>query len=555
MYNIFKRPMFKLGGQADQGTGIMSTVEPKQTMRQNPYTGYAIGGRIGYANGPGPVNFFSPFGQAQQAAQLGFSPEVVTDEERATRSDIYPYEKRNVEELLNFTPIGRIGSGLNILRQAGRFPEFPAGYPSRGLTQAPFLSNQYFRETLRPYVSGATETLKQAGTGIKDLARKYGIATGIGAGGVGTIYGALSGDEDPRQPVTDKKFGLDEESGDFATGVGGQKITPPPPKKDSEFVETNTSKPFNLLDEVRKESGELRELLGKDDNLTAEGALILSEALGTPGTIAQKIQRGLKAAVPLARSRKEQDKAITLTAYKLAKEKEQQQIKAGTLPTSIREAEYIARSLKESGDPRYADMSIKEIINENIKPEKRFSEESRAVVSRLKDDKQTIIDKANSLNTKERTLNNLDPIKDKAKYNQTKESYDKDLQIFYRDYLSLPEFKRQYPGIYNEFNLKITSRTNKALGGLTEDEKEPDVVTSNVNFGGTTTPIKPVQKLDYDTLRDRLPKEINDQVVQLLASSEQALQDFAYITTQNDVNNFNIKYGVNLIIPPIQQTA
>jgi hypothetical protein len=64
---------------------------------------------------------------------------------------------------------------------------------------------------------------------------------------------------------------------------------------------------------------------------------------------------------------------------------------------------------------------------------------------------------------------------------------------------------------------------------------------------------KPVQKLDYTTLRTRLPKEINDQVVALLASSEAALQDFAYITTQNDVNNFNIKYGVNLIIPPTTQ--
>jgi hypothetical protein len=44
-------------------------------------------------------------------------------------------------------------------------------------------------------------------------------------------------------------------------------------------------------------------------------------------------------------------------------------------------------------------------------------------------------------------------------------------------------------------------------------------------------------------------------VIQLLASSEQALQDFAYITSQNDVNNFNVKYGVNLIIPPAQQTS
>jgi hypothetical protein len=547
MYNVFKRPMFKLGGQADQGTGIMSTVEPKQTMRQNPYTGYAIGGRIGLQKGKGVFDFFSP--------------EVVTDEERATRSDIYPFEQRDSEEILNalsYTPLGRAGSGLNILRQAGRFPKFPAGYPSRDLTQAPFLSNQYIREAVRPYASGAAETLKQAGTGIKDFARKYGIATGVGAGGAGTVYGALRGDEDPRQPITDKKFGLDEESGEFATGISKERellkkegVIVPPPKKDPEYKET-----FNLLDEVKKESQELRALLGQDDDTSkAEAALVLSEALGTPGTIAQKIQRGLKAAVPLKKARAEQDKAITLTAYKLAKEKEQQQIRAGTLPTSIREAEYVAKSLKESGDPRYADMSIQQIINENIKPEKKLSEESRAVISRLKGSEQNIVDKVNSLNTKELTLNKLDPVKDKVKYNQTKELYNKELQDFYRDYLSLPEFKGQYPGIYNEFNPKITSRINRYEGGSTEEEKEPDVITSNVNFGGTTTPIKPVQKLDYATLRDRLPKEINDQVVQLLASSEQALQDFAYITSQNDVNNFNVKYGVNLIIPPAQQTT
>jgi hypothetical protein len=40
-----------------------------------------------------------------------------------------------------------------------------------------------------------------------------------------------------------------------------------------------------------------------------------------------------------------------------------------------------------------------------------------------------------------------------------------------------------------------------------------------------------------------------------LANSEEALQEFAYIETQNDVNAFNLKYGVNLIIPPAPQTA
>ena len=62
-------------------------------------------------------------------------------------------------------------------------------------------------------------------------------------------------------------------------------------------------------------------------------------------------------------------------------------------------------------------------------------------------------------------------------------------------------------------------------------------------------------KLDYAQLRDRLPAEITDDVVQLLANSEEALQEFAYIQTQNDVNAFNLKYGVNLIIPPAPQTA
>ena len=77
MYNIFKRPMFKLGGQADQGTGIMSTVEPKQTMRQNPYTGYAIGGRIGYAQAgqvADPFTYFAP----KNIPQVGISQNVPT---------------------------------------------------------------------------------------------------------------------------------------------------------------------------------------------------------------------------------------------------------------------------------------------------------------------------------------------------------------------------------------------------------------------------------------------------------------------------------------------
>jgi uncharacterized protein CbrC (UPF0167 family) len=56
--------------------------------------------------------------------------------------------------------------------------------------------------------------------------------------------------------------------------------------------------------------------------------------------------------------------------------------------------------------------------------------------------------------------------------------------------------------------------------------------------------------MDFATLRNRLPEEVTDDVVQLLANSKEAMQDFYYLTSQQDVSRFNGKYGVNLILPP-----
>ena len=56
-------------------------------------------------------------------------------------------------------------------------------------------------------------------------------------------------------------------------------------------------------------------------------------------------------------------------------------------------------------------------------------------------------------------------------------------------------------------------------------------------------------QLSYEELRSRLPQEISNEIVQLLVSSAEALADFAEIQTQQDVDNFNAKYGVNLLLP------
>ena len=55
--------------------------------------------------------------------------------------------------------------------------------------------------------------------------------------------------------------------------------------------------------------------------------------------------------------------------------------------------------------------------------------------------------------------------------------------------------------------------------------------------------------LDYEDLRARLPQEVTDDIVHLIANSKEALEDFARIQTEQDVANFNKKYGVNLVLP------
>ena len=55
--------------------------------------------------------------------------------------------------------------------------------------------------------------------------------------------------------------------------------------------------------------------------------------------------------------------------------------------------------------------------------------------------------------------------------------------------------------------------------------------------------------LTFEELRARLPREVTDQVVRLLATSEAALLDFANIDTEQDIAIFNQKYNADLQLP------
>ena len=97
-----------------------------------------------------------------------------------------------------------------------------------------------------------------------------------------------------------------------------------------------------------------------------------------------------------------------------------------------------------------------------------------------------------------------------------------------------------------------------AEGGPVAMTEDVNVMTqtpagmTDVNMSETEV-VDPTQaapmQLTYDQLRARLPKEIGDEIVTLLANSYEALADFASIATQADVDNFNAKYGVELVLP------
>ena len=80
-------------------------------------------------------------------------------------------------------------------------------------------------------------------------------------------------------------------------------------------------------------------------------------------------------------------------------------------------------------------------------------------------------------------------------------------------------------------------RAGYMVGGMTTEQTAETIQES------------PAQDLTYSELRSRLPNSISDQIVQLLANSKQALLDFAEIRTQQDVDQFNQQYDVNLTLP------
>ena len=106
----------------------------------------------------------------------------------------------------------------------------------------------------------------------------------------------------------------------------------------------------------------------------------------------------------------------------------------------------------------------------------------------------------------------------------------------------------------------LTPVTKKATGGrvgyragklvdeqISEVEETPQGIRSFSENIEEDVPAS--NELSFEELRGRLPPEVTDDIINLIVQSPSALVDFAEIQTQTDVDSFNAKYGVNLVLP------
>tara|TARA_R110001583_G_scaffold48108_1_gene150541 strand:- start:5568 stop:6686 length:1119 start_codon:yes stop_codon:yes gene_type:complete len=97
-------------------------------------------------------------------------------------------------------------------------------------------------------------------------------------------------------------------------------------------------------------------------------------------------------------------------------------------------------------------------------------------------------------------------------------------------------------------NIQMSEQINTPQGdvSMTEDVNvmNADPMAAGAGSAGGEDP--------YLLLRARLPQEITDDVVRLIAYNPDAFKDFASIESQEDVMSFNQKYGVELVLPTEQ---
>jgi hypothetical protein len=547
MFNrTLKRPMFRIGGQAGQGSGIMSHVEPRANK--------ATGGRIMAAGGYDPRGSYFGYGADPRGTYFGPSQKTPISQTPPGMFDPYnvsPTATTEAEKISAFEK-GQAArrAAMNKALQYGKY--IPAAAAAASEFGAGFLG---------PTVSGI----------LAPAAAGFGL--GYGRGKLIDYRNQLLKDlEKVRAGQTPP--GIDDlgQVGIRPDYYQGKEITPSPgPGKVDPDTGTKepvtkeaitTSKP-DKTETIKKEADYIRSLIDNPDLTKAEIALIIGKSLATPGPIANKIQVASDLSLGLAKERGKTSRDITLKAYENYKDLEKAEIAAGKLSeqqklindalnTEMSNAKVIAKN--EKGEVTYDGKTVPE-LRKDVYDKIGLYRESRGpketIFAKQYEIIQTGVKKIEELENKKRQLESNGK---KLSSADEKELTAKkaDVAPFVNDPLFDYYFKsaKQYFADGGRAGFAMgTPNPKQAM-----QQRQPNVQQTVVNQNNQAVPLKPVNNLGFSELRDRLPKEITDDIVMLISKSEEALQEFAYIRTQKDVNDFNVKYGVNLVLPATQNS-
>ena len=294
-----------------------------------------------------------------------------------------------------------------------------------------------------------------------------------------------------------------------------------------EVVEDSFDSMFN------KQLSRLEKYLGSTNRETkGKVALALSDAVGTPGSLADKAAALNKSLLGIASAKKRDKRELAKLAFAATTELEKADRAAGKKGTTEKLIE--RAQVLSAIDKRTPDQDLELRLTRAALGDNKKLANLNQVLAAGKDVRKDIV------NYKEQ-LSVIDKLDGGAKEQAQKTADDTK-----QDILSTIRILTSY-GVDNETlrslfgdDIKLFmadgGRAKMAVGGAMEASANP------VNT-----------KLSFNDLRTRLPQEITDDIVNLIANSEEALQDFAYIRTQGDVEKFNVKYGVNLVLP--QDTA
>ena len=109
--------------------------------------------------------------------------------------------------------------------------------------------------------------------------------------------------------------------------------------------------------------------------------------------------------------------------------------------------------------------------------------------------------------------------------------------------------KRFELGFGEEFIFANGGRVGYANGGQVAEESNAPLPEEVTSMSGELNNNEVPLIMNYGQLRRRLPKFIGDDIVSLIAYSPNAFKDFAIISNQADVEDFNNRYDVRLELP------